>query len=159
MVFSRKDDSYIGGIGSERVDDEQPKSDFECLLARHQDVIEAEVARTRRENEIKGLEREDLLQTCAIAAWNAWPKLNAAAEPRVYMRKICCSALNRHIKRTSRDLLARAVSLVADLTAWFSANERWPHRRVHELSEQKHTSAGHSIRIPTWRLSLRHTAP
>ncbi|HPG64376.1 MAG TPA: hypothetical protein PLE82_03450, partial [Saccharofermentans sp.] len=63
MVFSRKDDSYIGGIGSERVDDEQPKSDFEGLLARHQDVIEAEVARTRRENEIKGLEREDLLQT------------------------------------------------------------------------------------------------
>ena len=90
----------------------QSQSDFEGLLARLQDVIEAEVARARRENEIRGLEREDLLQICAIAAWDAWPKLNAATEPRAYI--ICCSALNRQIKRTSRDLQARAVSLVAD---------------------------------------------
>ena len=89
----------------------QSKTDFEGLLSRHQDVIEAEVARVRRENEIRGLEREDLLQICTIAAWYAWPKLKAAEEPPALLRTVCTRAMQKHIKRTSRDLLARAVSL------------------------------------------------
>ena len=89
----------------------QGRDGFEGLLSRHRDVIEAEVARAIRENEIRGLEREDLFQMCTIAAWHSQKRILAAKEPPALLRTVCVRVIKDHKKKLSRDLLATAVSL------------------------------------------------
>ena len=81
------------------------------FLTDHEDVIEAEVVRMKRSTKLWRMEDEDLKQICRIAAFKALPRLPTTSEPTAYLRRVCRSALVRHIKTSSRDLLATAVSL------------------------------------------------
>lgn len=89
----------------------QGRDGFEGLLSRHRDVIEAEIAKAMKDNEIRGLEREDLFQMCMIAAWHSQKRLLTAKEPPALLRTICNRSIKKHIVKNSRDLLATAVSL------------------------------------------------